>query len=99
MKKIIPFFSVLLLLLNPGCLYIPQGHKNIELSGKRIEGEKLNFVVPGKTTKAEFIEKVGQPYLMMDDIGVMAYYWKMLTGVMPWLLVGYSGMTGGVEEF
>ena len=53
------FFSVLLLLLNPGCLYIPQGHKNIELSGKRIEEEKLNFVVPGKTTKAEFIEKVG----------------------------------------
>jgi hypothetical protein len=92
------FFSVLLLLLNPGCLIIPQGHKNIELSGKRIEEEKLNFVVPGKTTKAEFIEKVGQPYLMMDDFGVMAYYWKMLAAYMPWLLVGYTGMAGGMEE-
>ena len=39
---------------------------------------------------------------MMDDIGVMAYYWKMLAGYVPWLLVGAGvgggGMTGGVLE-
>ncbi len=98
MKKIIPFFSVLLLLLNPGCLIIPQAHRNIELSGNKIDEEMLSFVVPGKTTKAEFIEKVGQPYLTMDDFGVMAYYWKMLEAYMPWLLVGPGVVAGGVEE-
>jgi hypothetical protein len=82
------YLSCFLLWLAPGCLYIPQGYRNIELSGKRIEEEKLNIVVPRKTTKAEFIEKVGQPYLMMDDFGVMAYYWRMLSAYVPWLIVG-----------
>ena len=71
--------------LYPGCLAlpIPQGHRNIERDGKKIAEIRLSFVVPGETTKAEFIEKIGQPYLMLDDYGVMAYYWKMLDAYVP----------------
>ena len=89
------------LLLHLGCLAIPipQGYRNIERAGKKIEPYKLGFVVPGQTTKTEFIEKVGKPYLMMDDYGVMAYYWKMLAVSMPWFVGGYGGGTGSVAEF
>ena len=74
------------LCLHSGCLAlpIPQSHRNIEREGKKIEETKLSFVVPGQTTKAEFIDKVGQPYLMMDDWGVMAYFWKMLGAYVLW---------------
>jgi hypothetical protein len=82
------------LCLYSGCiaLPIPQSHRNIELEGKKIEETKLNFVVPGQTTKAEFIEKVGQPYLMMDDWGVMAYFWKMLGAYALWAAPGAGGI-------
>jgi hypothetical protein len=91
-------FFCLLLCHPPGCLYIPQGHKNIELRGTKIGEEKLGFLVPGKTTKAEFIEKVGRPYLMMDDYGVMAYHWKMLKGYIPFFVPGYTGVLAGVGQ-
>ncbi len=68
--------------------------RNIEREGKKIEETKLNFVVPGQTGKAEFIDKVGQPYLMMDDWGVMAYFWKMLAAYVVWA----APYAGGIAE-
>lgn len=92
------FLACCCLCLHPGCLAIPipLAHRNIEREGKKIEGTKLNFVVPGQTTKAEFIDKVGQPYLMMDDYGVMAYYWKMLAAYVPYIVGGgpYAAAVG-----
>ena len=76
---------------------IPQGYRNIESEGERIGEARLSFVVPGETTKAEFIERIGQPYLVLDDLGVMAYYWKMLAAYVPWFVGCYTGM-GGVAE-
>jgi hypothetical protein len=92
------FLACCCLCLHPGCLYLPQGHRNVELSGKMIDQAQIDFVVPGQTTKAEFIDKVGQPYLMLDDFGVMAYYWKMLTAYVPYLIPGYCGAAAGVVE-
>jgi hypothetical protein len=86
--------------LLPACLAIPipQGYRNLEREGKKIEPSQLSFVVPGQTTKAEFIEKVGQPYLTMDDVGVMVYYWKMLAAYVPWIASGYYVGGAGVIE-
>jgi hypothetical protein len=88
------FFSCVCLCLQPSCvaLPIPQGFRNIEREGKKIEPYELNFVLPGQTTKTEFIERIGQPYLMLDDLGVMAYYWKMLSAYVPWIGYGAAGM-------
>jgi hypothetical protein len=88
------------LCLLPGCLAIPipQGYRNLEREGKKIEAFQLSFVVPGQTTKAEFIEKIGQPYLTMDDLGVMVYYWKMLAAYVPWIAAGGYSAVGGVVE-
>jgi hypothetical protein len=88
------------LCLQLGCLAlpIPQGYRNLEREGQRIGEARLNFVVPGQTTKAEFIERIGQPYLMMDDLGVMAYYWKMLAAYVPWVAGGYYTAAGGIVE-
>jgi hypothetical protein len=90
------------LCLYPGCLAlpIPQGFRNIEREGKKIDKFRLNFVVPGETTKAEFIEQIGQPYLVLDDLGVMAYYWKMLDAYVPWVVAGagYGAAAGGILE-
>ena len=94
------FLACCCLCLHPGCLAlpIPQRHRNIETLGKSVEETKLSFVVPGQTTKAEFIDKVGQPYLMMDDWGVMAYYWKMLAAYVPF--VGPSrGAAAGLQKW
>jgi hypothetical protein len=77
---------------------IPQGYRNLESEGQRIGEARLGFVVPGETTKAEFIERIGQPYLVLDDLGVMAYYWKMLAAYVPWIAGWYGGGTGGVVE-
>ena len=55
-------------------------------------------MVPGETTKAEFIERIGQPYLVLDDLGVMAYYWKMLAAYVPWFAGGYYGGAAGIVE-
>lgn len=83
-----------------GCLAIPipQGYRNLEREGQRIGEARLNFVVPGETTKAEFVERIGQPYLVLDDLGVMAYYWKMLAAYVPWFAAGYYTGAGGVVE-
>ena len=94
-------FSVpALLRFQLGCLAIPipQGYRNLEREGQRIGETRLNFVVPGETTKAEFIERIGQPYLVLDDLGVMAYYWKMLAAYVPWFAAGYYTGAGGVVE-
>lgn len=95
------FLACCCLCLHPGCLAIPipQAHRNIEREGKKIEEATLSFVVPGKTTKAEFIEKIGQPYLMLDDHGVMAYYWKMLAAYVPYVVGGgpYAAAAGIAE--
>jgi hypothetical protein len=91
-------FAFFFLVLFPGCLYIPQQQRKVELSGKMIDKAQIDFVVPGQTTKAEFIDKVGQPYLMLDDFGVMAYYWKMLAAYVPYLIPGYCGAAAGVVE-
>jgi hypothetical protein len=92
--RIILSLACCCLCLYPGCLAlpIPQRHRNIETMGQKVEEAQLSFVVPGQTTKAEFIEKVGQPYLMMDDWGVMAYDWKMLAAYVPYL--GYYIVPG-----
>jgi hypothetical protein len=88
------------LFLHPGCIAIPipQGYRNIVREGERIGEPRLSFVVPGETTKAEFIERIGQPYLVLDDSGVMAYYWKMLSANVPWFAAGYYTGTGGNIE-
>lgn len=87
-------FAWCCLCLHPGCiaLPIPQAHRNIEREGKKIEKTRLSFVVPGQTTKAEFIDQIGQPYLMMDDWGVMAYYWKMLAAYVVVVTYGAAGI-------
>ena len=95
---IILFLAYCCLCLHPGCLAIPipQGFRNIELGGKKIEPYELNFVVPGQTTKVEFIEKIGQPYLMLDDLGVMTYYWRMLAAYVPFATCLHGG--AGIAE-
>jgi|GEM_PF-6904043 len=81
-----------------GCLYIPQRQRQVELRGERLKADKLSVIVPGQTTKAEIIANVGQPYLMLDDFGVMAYYWKMLTAYVPYAFgMGFSGGAGIIE--
>ena len=92
------FLACCCLYLQPGCLIIPQSHRNIERTGKKVEATQMSFVVPGQTTKAEFIDKVGQPYLMMDDWGVMAYYWKMLTAYVPYVVGAYYAGSAGIAE-
>lgn len=82
------FLACCCLCLHPGCLAIPipQGSKNIVTYGKKVEETQLSFIVPGQTTKVEVIEKIGQPNLMLDDLGVMAYGWKMLVAYVPYVL-------------
>lgn len=79
-----------------GCVAvpIPQLHRGVERAGHRIETTRLDFLVTGQTTKDEFIEKVGRPYLVMDEWGVMAYYWTMLAAYVP--VIGYGG--AGIPE-
>lgn len=80
----------------PGCLAIPipQSYRHVETAGKKVEAKHLDFVVPGQTTKAEFIDRVGRPYLVMEDWGLMAYYWKMLAAY--WLYA--APMAGGIAR-
>ena len=94
------FFACSCLFLQLGCLAlpIPQGYRDITREGKKIEPYELNFVVPGQTTKAEFIEKIGQPYLMLDDCGVMAYYWSKLAAYVPWVVPYAAAGIGEVDR-
>jgi hypothetical protein len=93
------FLACCCLSFHPGCLAIPipQGYRNIETYGKKVEQTQLSFVVPGQTTKVEVIEKMGQPNLMLDDLGVMAYGWKMLVAYVPWA-IGLPKGDFGVEK-
>jgi hypothetical protein len=87
------------LCLQIGCLAIPipQGYRNIETYGKKVEQTQLSFVVPGQTTTVEVIEKMGQPNLMLEDLGVMAYGWKMLVAYVPYVICHPTG-AGGVDK-
>jgi hypothetical protein len=55
-------------------------------SGYRISNETVAFIQPGVTTRAELVENLGPPLLVLHDMPVVAYSWgkvRMTGGKAP----------------
>ncbi len=86
-----------LLFLAPSCLFIPVPEKCV--SGEEVTPEELSSIEPGKTTKSEIIERLGNPDVLWLDENIFAYNWKTVWAIMPWFVAGGYQAAGGIEEF
>ena len=75
-------------LLLPGCIdYLPPSATE-PISGKRITGHDADFIVPGKTTRAEVIRNLGGGYSESPLVTALAYPWESSAGNVFWVIVG-----------
>ena len=86
-----------LFFLAPGCLFIPVPETCV--SGEEVTPEELASIEPGKTTKSEIIESLGNPDVLWLDENIFAYNWKTVWAIMPWVIAGGYQAAGGIEEF
>ena len=86
------------ILLFTGCVgYIPSFSKE-PISGKKITPRDADFVIPGKTTRAEVIRKLGTQCRAPSRVSAMGYGWEMPTGTAFWIVFSaYHGAAGSHE--
>ncbi|MFO1498940.1 MAG: hypothetical protein U1G07_11210 [Verrucomicrobiota bacterium] len=61
-------------------------------SGYKISDETIAFIQPGKTTRAEIVENLGQPLLDLPDIRVLAYSWGKVRATGGNAMASHEGM-------
>jgi hypothetical protein len=97
--SLLPAYPFLLaaLLLSSGCLFVPIP-KATPLEGTEVKQADLAFLLPGQTTKAEVIGKIGKPTIWWRDENILVYRWIKLHGVLLWVIGGgYSAAAGAVD--
>lgn len=77
-----------------GCIVlpIPTGEDKV-LAGTPVADEQLAFLAPGRTTKAEVVERLGQPGVVWEDARVFVYRWDLRQGILLWAVGAH--VTGG----
>jgi hypothetical protein len=75
-----------------GCIIIPVPlPEDTVLAGNPVTPEQTAFIVPGVTTRAEVVERLGPPSILWDDARVIIYDWEMRAGVVILLAGGPGG--------
>lgn len=86
-------------ILLTGCVgYVPSFSKQ-PVSGKRVPREDADFIVPGKTTRAEVIRKLGAGYRESERYSALGYGWEMPAGFAFWIIASTHQGIAGTNEF
>lgn len=102
MKTATTIASLLAVLLVNGCVGVmPVPHNSNTLAvGHAVTREKVKFIVPGQTTRAEVVAKLGLNFRESPRMPVIAYSWERPAAGFVWWLVfvgPYNGVAGGGE--
>lgn len=83
-------------ILLSGCIgYVPSFSK-VPVGGKQITKSDADFIVPGRTTRAEVIQKLGTKHCRESLlIPAMGYGWEMPGGYGFWFLADTMNAAGG----
>ena len=84
-----------------GALPVPPLSKKIIEQGREITAPEIQFAVPGRTTRAEVIARLGNDFRESPRVSALAYSWQYEGGFK--ILWGYGFLGGygsqGVENF
>jgi hypothetical protein len=99
MKNVFAIILPMLAVLLTGCvgvMPVPPS-RNQPACGKVITPEQVKFIVPGQTTRAEVMARLGDHFRDSPRLPVLAYSWeKPAVGWTWWiLLAGPGGAAGG----
>ena len=90
---------LLSLLALSGCLILPiplSGDRVV--SGVRVEVEQVDALLPGVTSRAEVLARIGPPTVHWRDARVFVYEWETLDAVVIWAFGACSGGAAGALD-
>ena len=67
-------------------------------NGRPLTARDVEFIVPGKTKRAEVVRTLGAGYCESPRIAAMAYPWQMPGGTGFWCIISTAGGGGGTWE-
>jgi hypothetical protein len=77
-KQMQVILIVNVMLLIGSCLYVPTH----EHGDSMIPDEAMNFLVPGKTTRADVLLRFGDPIQRLEEDRYFIYHWETVIGYM-----------------
>jgi hypothetical protein len=83
-------------LMLAGCVGLVPSFSNKPLSGKQIAPHDANFIVPGRTTRAEVIRVLGPGYRESERAAALGYGWEMPVGQYYYFFAIMGPMAGAV---
>lgn len=92
---------LLLLLLLPlsGCIVLPiplgEGHIS---AGREVSQESQGMLLVGATSRAEALERLGEPSAVWDDAGVVVYDWDRVRWLLLWMVAGGGRAAFGATD-
>jgi hypothetical protein len=81
-----------------GCVGWVPPLSNEPINGKTLTARDVEFIVPGKTTRAEVVRKLGKGYCESPRIAAMAYPWQLPGGTGFWCVISTHWADGGTWE-
>src|ERR1700730_12719796 len=98
MKVILSIVGLIILIGSAtGRLLLPIPVSNpYAVAGTKLESTTISFIKPGTTTRAEVIQKLGEPSLDMPEIDLIAYSWTQVDYHLVLVLVGSTGVWGTI---
>ena len=78
MKTTLTILCLLPVVLLMGCVLVPVPSDG-QNYGKVITREQVSFIVPGQTTRAEVVAKLGEQFRDSPRLPVLAYAWEKST--------------------
>ena len=95
MKVILCAIGLVIVIGAAGCLLLPIPLSNrYAVAGTKLESTTISFIKPGRTTRAEVIQKLGEPSLDMPELDLIAYTWAQVDYHLVLILVGSTGVGG-----
>ncbi len=99
MKTAFVIMLLLLPVLLTGCVGVMPAPSNEQAYGKVITRNEVRFIVPGQTTRAEVIARLGGQFRDSPRLPVLAYSWeKPAAGLVWWIVTKDSGGGGDIER-
>jgi hypothetical protein len=80
-----------------GLIPVPS-HSKVEV-GRVIERRETDFVAPGRTSRAEVIERLGADFRASPRLPVLAYSWQVTRGMFVWWWCSIYGGDAGESEW
>jgi hypothetical protein len=83
-----------------GLIPVPAGSSHVEI-GRVIQAREVAFIVPGQTTRAHVVERLGADFRASPRMPVMAYSWELPggTALWWWFVFCTEGGAGDAGEF